>query len=109
MRTTTHSAVEAIALLYARHNPHNLPLPTWLVWNGLDTDTDMLDNALEWDFRVDPTVDVDYAEEFGPCTYVYADETEEYDMPGVHHAGDALALTMGDGRHYYGVYLYDLP
>lgn len=105
----TNNAAEVLALLYRDYNKHNLPLPTFIVYNGFDelTCRELDAGGITWKVDADLLCPPDQMEERGMIKGLVCDDVPEF--PGAYWMEDAICFLLGDGRWLYGEAIFDGP
>lgn len=106
----TQNSADVLALLYRDYNKHQLPLPTFIVYNGFDARTcrDLDGGGLLWRVELDLRCDPEQMESRGLVTGLDVNE-EVPEFPGAYWMGDAVCFLLGDGRWLYAEAIFDGP
>lgn len=105
----TNNSAEFLALLYREYNKFELPLPTFIVYNGFDDRTcrDLDAGGLLWKVELDLHCDPEQMEARGLVTGLDVKDVPEF--PGAYWMGDAVCFLLGDGRWLYAEAIFDGP
>jgi hypothetical protein len=105
----TGNSAEVLSLLYRMYNKHNLPLPTFIVYNGFDEKTCRALDAggLSWQLHLDMRCTPDQMEARGLVTGLVCGADEVPEFPGAYWLEDAVGLLLGDGRWLYAEAIFD--